>query len=162
MSALYDMEKKMLSIEMMRPSSLGLALILTGVISLAMGIVMTYYKSFFKGETEEVEAKIVSMKRSVSGDYPLICPHAEYSIGGKLIKGHYYMNILESQADFKVGDTVTIQVNLKHPKMFMIKSLEERLGRFKGNNNFWILTVIGGVTLLAGIAAVILKAKGLV
>ena len=131
----------------------GLSLTLTGFIVLAVLFVLEYYKKLFvDGETIETEATVKSLKRTYSRyTEDTICPVVEYSFEGKLMTAHHYIQVPANKIDFNRGETVTIEVNPRKPKVFRMKSIEAVSLEDRMKRNTIILAVLGGVLLLAGI-----------
>ena len=125
-----------------------------------MAIVIWYYGRVFSGELEEVEARLTALRPTVSKEYDaLICPEAEYSINGKLIRGNYYTMVFKPAVSAKVGDTVMVQVNPKHPKVFRIAEVEASMEMKNSKKNTPLMVVIGGGLIVAGIIVLIISIK---
>ena len=140
--------------------AVGYALIVSGIIFFGLAFVVWYYGRVFSGELEEYEARITTMKPMTSRPYNmLICPEAEYSINGKLVRGHYYTQILESVVNSKVGDTVIVQVNPKHPKVFRIEDIESSMPMKNTKKNTPVLAAVGVLLVIAGVIALIISMK---
>lgn len=138
----------------------GFSLILSGVIFAGMALVIWYYGRVFSGELEEVEARLTDLRPTVSKEYDaLICPEAEYSINGKLVRGHYYTMVLKPVVSAKVGDTVIVQVNPKRPKVFRIAEVEASMEMKNTKKNVPLLAALGGGLIIAGIIVMIISIK---
>ncbi|MBQ8961854.1 MAG: DUF3592 domain-containing protein [Ruminococcus sp.] len=138
----------------------GYSLIVGGIIFAGLALVIWYYGRLFSGELEEVEARLTSLRPMVSKEYDaLICPEAEYSINGKLVKGHYYTAVLRPVVSAKVGDTVMVQVAPKHPKVFRIAEIEASMEMQNTKKNAPLVGAIGGGLIIAGIIVLIISMK---
>ncbi|MCR4795570.1 MULTISPECIES: DUF3592 domain-containing protein [Ruminococcus] len=127
-------------------------IIFLGVILLAIGFVTWYYGRVFSGELEECESRITALKPMTSQPYNImVCPEAEYSINGRLVRGHYYTHVLESAANIKVGDTVRIQVNPRHPKVFRIEDIENSMPMKKTKSSAPYFAIVGAGLIAIGI-----------
>ena len=140
--------------------AVGYALILSGVIFAALAFVTWHYGRVFSGELEECEARITALKPMTSRPYNmLVCPEAEYSINGLMIRGHYYTHVFEPAVNVKAGDTVMVQVNPKRPKVFRIESIEESVQMKNAKKNYPALAGVGAVLIIAGIIVLIFSLK---
>ena len=138
----------------------GFSLTLSGVLFAGMALVIWYYGRVFSAELEEVEARLTALRPTVSKEYDaMICPEAEYSINGKLIRGHYYTMVFKPAVSAKVGDTVMVQVNPKHPKVFRIAEVEASMEMKNSKKNTPLMVVIGGGLIVAGIIVLIISMK---
>ena len=139
--------------------ALGLALILAGVIFLALGLVNVYYNKFVFGNCEEYEA-VVTKLRSIQGKswspYETIVPYAEYSVDGRLVEGAYYTPLIKSIVRLSVGETVTVQVNPKNPKAFRIQEIEDTPEMQNVRKRTAVIVAVGAVILAVGIALIVL------
>jgi uncharacterized membrane protein YidH (DUF202 family) len=143
----------------MSPFTLGLALILTGIVFAAIGLVNAYYNKIVFRNYEEYDAVITKLK-SVKGKnwspYETVVPYAEYSVEGRLVTGAYYTMLASNIVRLNVGDDVTVQVNPKNPKVFRIQEIEDTEEMQKVLKRSPIITAIGAAILLAGIAVLLL------
>ena len=102
----------------------ALTMILLGVIFTAMVFVRKYYNALFSGETIEYQAKLVEIRDSINTDGGLVCPIVKYESDNGTVKAHSFMPIQRSSLNYRVGDTISIIVPAKKPKLFMISGLE--------------------------------------
>jgi hypothetical protein len=140
--------------------AVGYALIISGIVFLGLCFVVWYYGRIFSGELEEYEARITAIKPMTSRPYNmLVCPEAEYSIDGELVRGHYYTQVLERAVNAKVGDTVRVQVNPKHPKVFRIEDIESTMSMKNTKKNTPVLAAVGVLLVIAGVIVLIISKK---
>ncbi len=138
--------------------AVGYALVLVGVIFGALAFVVWYYGRVFSGEPEECEARITALKPMTSRPYNmLVCPEAEYRINGVSVRGHYYTHVIDTAVDIEVGDTIMVQVNPKHPKVFRIESIEESMQMKNTKKNSPALAGVGAVLIIVGIIVLIVS-----
>jgi hypothetical protein len=133
--------------------SIGLSLTLVGFVMLTMVIVSAYYRKLFSDEeTTEVEATVKNIRQVSSQPYNrMVNLSVQYCYSDKTYTAHHYTQVPEGSVDFRKGDTITIDVHPKHPKVFRLRStqmddLEERMKK-----NSVLIAVLGGILLLAGI-----------
>lgn len=137
----------------MNPVALSLALILTGIIFLALGIVNVYYNKFVFRTYEEYDAVITKLK-SIKGKNwnpnEAIVPYAEYTVNGVLVTGAYYTPVISTIVRLRVNDTVTVQVNPDNPKVFRIADIENTVEMENTRKRSPLISAIGAVILIAG------------
>ena len=137
----------------MNPIALGLALILTGLILAALGLVNTYYNKVVFRTYEEFDAVITKLK-VVQGKrwnpYRSFVIHAEYTVYGILVKGAYYTILPEAVVKVNVGDTVTVQVNPKNKEVFRIQDIEDTQEMELTRRRSPVLAAVGAVILIVG------------
>lgn len=137
----------------MNPVALSLALILTGIIFLALGIVNVYYNKFVFRTYEEYDAVITKLK-SIKGKNwnpnETIVPYAEYTVNGVLVTGAYYTPVISTIVRLRVNDTVTVQVNPDNPKVFRIADIENTAEMENTRKRSPLISAIGAVILIAG------------
>lgn len=136
---------------------LGLSLIVSGVIVGMIGFVIWYYGGVFSKELTKCEAVVTAKKRMTSRPYDLlVCPEAEYSINGRFVRGHYYTHLPESVLNANIGDTIVVEVNPAHPKVFRISAVEETRPMQNTKKNAWVCMVLGAVFIVSGIICIII------
>ncbi|MBR6580154.1 MAG: DUF3592 domain-containing protein [Ruminococcus sp.] len=144
----------------MNPTAFGLALILVGIITVAMGALNVYYNMIVFRETEEFDAvvtKIKLIKGKRSTPYDAFQVYAEYSVNGVLIKGYYYTILQKHLVKCNVGDNIVIQANPNHPNVFMIQDIECTQEMENTRKRSPILVGFGLVLIVAAILILILK-----
>ena len=136
---------------------LALSLLLVGFCILAVLFGREHYrKQFVNDDVEEVEAVVTDLKPFTSRPYNfMVCPIVEFSYESRLITAHHYFQVPEEIIDFRKGDTITVEINPKKPKIFRLRSaklyaLEDRLQ--KSN---MIVVALGACTFLAGVVMMI-------
>ena len=137
----------------MNPVALSLALILTGIVCMALGIVNVYYNKVVFRKYEEYDAVITKLK-SIKGKSwnpnEALVPYAEYTVNGVLINGAYYTPITSTIVDFRVNDSVIVQVNPDNPKAFRIADIENTTEMENTRKRSPLITAIGAVIMIVG------------
>ena len=106
-------------------SALWLGLVFSGFLLIAAGIARQYYNCTFTGEdVYRYEAIVTDIKDSIQTNGELVCPYVEYQSETGTVKAHHYTPIFRSCLNFVKGDTITILVDPKKPKIFRIADMD--------------------------------------
>ena len=139
--------------------TLGLALILSGIVIAALGAVNLYYDRFVFRNFEEYDA-VVTKLRHIKGKswspYESIQINAEYSVEGRRVEGAYYTLLLSSIVKYNVGDCIVVQVNPKNPKSFRTQEIEDTTEMQYTHRRSPIIAAVGAFILAAGIIMIFL------
>lgn len=144
----------------MNPTAVGLALMLVGIIFTSMGALNVYYNMVVFRETEKFDAivtKLKLIKGKFSTPYDSFQIYAEYSVNGVLIEGYYYTILQKHLVKCKVGDSIIVQVNPKHPKVFMMQDIECTQEMENTRKRSPILVCFGLVLIVAAMLILVLK-----
>lgn len=132
----------------------GLALVLTGVVTAALGAVNIYYNSFVFREYEETEAVITKLKASsenVFNQMRSVTIYADYAVNETVVTGTYYTILPDKIVNVKPGDIVTIQVSPNNPKVFRIQDIEDTNEMQTTRRRSPLFTYIGAGIVILGI-----------
>jgi len=132
----------------------GLALVLTGIVTAALGAVNIYYNRFVFREYEETEAVITKLKASsenVFNQMRSVTIYADYAVNETVVTGTYYTILPDKIVNVKPGDIVTIQVSPKNPKVFRIQDIEDTNEMQTTRRRSPLFTCIGAGIVILGI-----------
>ncbi|MBQ9808839.1 MAG: DUF3592 domain-containing protein [Ruminococcus sp.] len=132
----------------------GLALVLTGIVTAALGAVNIYYNRFVFREYEETEAVITKLKASsenVFNQMRSVTIYADYAVNETVVTGTYYTILPDKIVNVKPGDIVTIQVSPKNPKVFRIQDIEDTNEMQTTRRRSPLFTYIGAGIVILGI-----------
>lgn len=101
------------------------ALFFSGLILIAAGIARKYYSDLFTGENVmRIEATVTDIKDSIQTNGDIVCPYVEYQGENGPVKAHHYISVFRSSLNFVKGDTITILVDPRKPKIFRIADMD--------------------------------------
>ena len=132
----------------------GLALVLTGIVTAALGAVNIYYNRFVFREYEETEAVITKLKASsenVFNQMRSVTIYADYAVNETVVTGTYYTILPDKIVNVKPGDIVTIQVSPKNSKVFRIQDIEDTNEMQTTRRRSPLFTYIGAGIVILGI-----------
>jgi len=132
----------------------GLALVLTGIVTAALGAVNIYYNRFVFREYEETEAVITKLKASsenVFNQMRSVTIYADYAVNETVVTGTYYTILPDKIVNVKPGDIVTIQVSPQNPKVFRIQDIEDTNEMQTTRRRSPLFTYIGAGIVILGI-----------
>lgn len=132
----------------------GLALVLTGIVTAALGAVNIYYNRFVFREYEETEAVITKLKASsenVFNQMRSVTIYADYAVNETVVTGTYYTILPDKIVNVKPGDIVTIQVSPRNPKVFRIQDIEDTNEMQTTRRRSPLFTYIGAGIVILGI-----------
>ena len=129
-------------------SEYRLLIIVCGGLFLFIGISFYIYSKIINNNNISFRATVIGFRKMTSRTYDnTSCPTVEFNFNGSMIKSYYYRYMFDEEINFEIGDTLTILVNPKTPKIFRFES--DKMS-FTPKDSI-IISAIGLICLIIGI-----------